>query len=215
MNWGPRSRSTAPTPRGGQPRLGAARRSGLAPWWVGVALLLALPALLAGAGASHAIDWQPARALTEPWRWWSAAWVHYSRMHWLINLAGAAVVAVLGVAARVDRRAALAWLLAWPLTHLGLLLRPELAHYGGLSGVLHAGAAVIAVQLLFTRERRALTVGVLLAAGLLSKLIYEAPWGPVLRHPAGWDIAVAPLAHTTGAVAGALCALALKLLGKR
>jgi len=178
-------------------------------------LLLALPALFGGAGASHAIDWQPSLAFNEPWRWWSAAWVHYSRMHWLINLAGAAVVAVLGVAAHVDRRAALAWLLAWPLTHLGLLLRPELAHYGGLSGALHAGVAVIAVQLLFTPQRRERTVGVLLAAGLLAKLIYEAPWGPVLRHPPGWDIAVAPLAHATGAAAGVLCALALKLLGRR
>ena len=216
MTWDPRSRNTAPTPRGGQPRLGAARRSGLsAVAWVGVALLLALPALLAGAGSSQVIDWQPSSALREPWRWWSAAWVHYSRMHWLVNLAGAALVAVLGVAARVDRRAALAWLLAWPLTHLGLLLRPELAHYGGLSGVLHAGVAVIAVQLLLASQRRERTIGALLAAGLLAKLIYEAPWGPVLRHPAGWDIAVAPLAHATGAAAGVLCALALKLPGRR
>ena len=183
--------------------------------WIGAALLLALPALLAGVGASHAIDWQPKLAFSEPWRWWSAAWVHYSRMHWLINLGGAALVAVLGWVARVDRHAARAWLLAWPLTHLGLLLRPELAHYGGLSGVLHAGVAVIAVQLLFMSDRRSRTVGALLALGLLAKLIYETPWGPVLRHPAGWDIAVAPLAHATGAVAGVLCALALKRLGRR
>jgi rhomboid family GlyGly-CTERM serine protease len=183
--------------------------------WVAATLLIALPALLGGPGMSHAIDWQPSLAFSEPWRWWSAAWVHLSRMHWLINLGGAALVAVLGVAARVDRGAAVAWLLAWPLTHLGLLLRPELAHYGGLSGVLHAGVAVIAVHLLFTNERRARPVGALLALGLLAKLIYETPWGPVLRHPAGWDIAVAPLAHATGAAAGVLCALMLKLFAKR
>jgi rhomboid family GlyGly-CTERM serine protease len=181
--------------------------------WVGVALLLALPALATGVDASTAIDWQPSLALSQPWRWWSAAWVHYSRMHWLINLAGAALVAALGVVAPLGWRAALAWLLAWPLTHLALWLRPELSHYGGLSGVLHAGVAVAAVALLFTRERR--WFGALLGAVLLAKVLGETPWGPVLRHPAGWDIAVAPLAHATGSVAGALCALALGRTGKR
>jgi len=176
--------------------------------WLGVALLLALPALLSGVGASTVIDWQPSLAWHEPWRWWSAAWVHYSRMHWLINLAGTALVAALGVVAPLDSRAALAWLLAWPLTHLALLLRPELSHYGGLSGVLHAGVAVAAVTMAFTRERRGFAA--LLCAVLLTKVLSETPWGPVLRHPAGWDIAVAPLAHATGSVAGALCALALR-----
>ena len=36
---------------------------------------------------------------------------------------------------------------AWPLTHLSLLARPEVMHYGGLSGVLHAGVAVAALGL--------------------------------------------------------------------
>ena len=178
-------------------------------WWIVAALLLALPALVSGVGASPSIDWQPALALHEPWRWWSAAWVHYSRMHWLVNLGGAALVALLGIAAHADRRAALAWLLAWPLTHLGLLLEPDLAHYGGLSGVLHAGVAVVAVSLLAMTQRRARITGALLALGLFAKVMHEAPWGPTLRHPAGWDIAIAPLSHATGALAGALCALLL------
>ena len=33
-----------------------------------------------------------------------------------------------------DRVDAWAWFVAWPLTHLGLLLQPSLLHYGGLSG---------------------------------------------------------------------------------
>jgi hypothetical protein len=46
--------------------------------------------------------------------------------------------------------------------------------------------------------------------GLVVKLLLEEPWGPALRHGGGWDIATAPIAHTTGAVAGLLCgALAL------
>jgi len=174
-----------------------------------VALLLALPALANRIGASTAIDWQPGLALHEPWRWWSAAWVHFSRMHLALNLAGAALVAGLGVSAPVGPRAAVAWLMAWPLTHLGLLLKPALLHYGGLSGVLHAGAAVVAVELLRHADRRRRWIGVAFAALLMAKLLFEAPWGPALRHPAGWDIAIAPLAHATGAMAGMMCALLL------
>ena len=37
--------------------------------------------------------------------------------------------------------------LARPLTQLGLLMRPDLLHYGGLSGVLHAGVAAAALWL--------------------------------------------------------------------
>lgn len=175
-------------------------------WWLAAAMLLALPALASGAGPSTAIDWQPALAWSEPWRWWSAAWVHYSRMHLVVNLAGAAGVAALGLAAPASRRAALAWLLAWPLTHLGLMLDPQLAHYGGLSGVLHAGVAIVAVDLIARGQRRSRMLGALIGAVLVAKVLSESPWGPTLRHPAGWDIAVAPLAHATGLAAGTLCA---------
>jgi rhomboid family GlyGly-CTERM serine protease len=172
--------------------------------------VLVVPALIGGVGASSGIDWQPALAWREPWRWWSAAWVHYSRMHLVVNLAGAILVAALGAAAQVDSRAAPAWLLAWPLTHLGLLYNPRLEHYGGLSGVLHAGVAVVAVQLLGGATKHARWTGAAIGGALVAKVLSEAPWGAPLRHPAGWDIAVAPLAHATGLVAGALCALLLR-----
>jgi rhomboid family GlyGly-CTERM serine protease len=173
--------------------------------------LLLLPALLLAfsgspSGLSHALEWRPDSAWREPWRIWSAAWVHYSRLHLLANAAGAALVMALGLAARMPARAALAWFIAWPLTHLALLLRPELAGYGGLSGVLHAGVAVVAVEL-GLRRGRARRLGLVIAAVLLLKLVLEEPWGPALRWPAGWDIAVAPFAHAAGVAAGALCAL--------
>ncbi len=160
-----------------------------------------------------ALAWQPALALSEPWRLWTAAFVHWSPMHLAANLAGCAVLAALGVAAALPLRAAVAWGLAWPLTHAALLAQPALTHYGGLSGVLHAGVAVVAVALIGTQRRNARerTIGLALAAGLLAKLLLERPWAHVLSHPAGWDIAVAPLAHAAGAGAGALCALVLLL----
>jgi rhomboid family GlyGly-CTERM serine protease len=183
--------------------------------WIGLAALLralaggvAWAAVWAPQGLPPtAIDWQPGLALHEPWRAFSAAALHYSALHLGANLVGCVLVAALGVTAQVPRRMAWAWFGAWPLTQLGLLVQPALLHFGGLSGVLHAGVAVAATHLLVTAtgRRRALGAAVLLGAGI--KVVSEAPWGEPLRHMPEWDIAVAPLAHTTGLVAGVLCGL--------
>jgi rhomboid family GlyGly-CTERM serine protease len=184
--------------------------------WGGLAVLLALLALAGWGAPREAIDWQPALALRQPWRAFSAVGVHYSLLHLLANLAGAAAVGALGIAARAPSTAAWAWGAAWPLTQLGLLIEPALVHYGGLSGVLHAGVAVVAVGLLWPpsapSRRTRHWVGLALLAGLIVKLLLEAPWGAPLRHPAGIDIAVAPLAHASGAVAGLVCAVVARLV---
>jgi rhomboid family GlyGly-CTERM serine protease len=176
--------------------------------WAGLALLLAAAAVLASRMAPTAIDWQPALASAEPWRALSAVAVHYSRLHLVANLAGAALVAALGVAAQVPARCVVAWCVAWPLTQFGLLLQPALTHYGGLSGVLHAGVAVVATELIVNAHGARRGVAVALLAGLVLKVGGESPWSAALRHPAGWDIAVAPLAHASGLVAGVACAAA-------
>ena len=182
--------------------------------WCGVAALLAAGALLvrfsnAGPAALLAIDWQPGLVFSQPWRAWSAVWVHYSDLHLAANLAGSVLVAALGWAAPLPPRAALAWLAAWPLTQLGLLLQPALAHYGGLSGVLHAGVAVGAVQLVREGLRRRRLLGVAILSGLVLKVLLEAPWAGPLAYPPGWDIATAPLAHASGLVAGLIASMLL------
>lgn len=181
--------------------------------WVGLVAVLAVGAVLAWWLPAMWIDWQPGLVFSEPWRAWSAAFVHWSAMHLGANLAGAALVAALGWIAQLPPRAALAWLLAWPITQWGLLLRPELAHYGGLSGVLHGGATVAALWLVARDSGRRRLIGAVLLIGVVAKVLSESPWGPTLRHGGGWDIAIAPLAHATGALAGLIC-MAL-LLGPR
>ncbi|MEO6744999.1 MAG: rhombosortase [Caldimonas sp.] len=185
--------------------------------WIGLAAGLCVAAVAATLSgiAPDAIDWQPARAANEPWRAFSAAAVHYSMLHLAANLAGAALVAALGAAAGVTPAAVAAWACAWPLTQLGLLVRPDLSHYGGLSGVLHAGAAVVAVHLLWHGVGARRAIGAALAAGLVCKVLIEAPWGAPLRIGTGWDFATAPLAHATGLVAGTLCAAAATLFRDR
>ena len=168
----------------------------------GSVLAMALPA----AG----LDWQPGQALAQPWRAVTAAWVHWSEQHLGANLLAALVVGAYGWAARVPREQAWAWAAAWPLTHLGLLVKPELLRYGGLSGVLHAGVAIVCLYLLVHAAGLRRWVGAGVALGLVVKVATEKPWGAALQRSEDWDIAVAPLAHATGAVAGLLCgALAL------
>ena len=186
--------------------------------WAGLAALLCV---LAGGVAlaarwlpPEAIDWQPGLVAHEPWRAFSAAALHYSALHLGANLLGAGLVGALGLAAEVPVRMAVAWFVAWPLTQIGLLLKPELLHFGGLSGVLHAGAAVTATHLLLTATGRRRAIGAAILLCIVVKVASEAPWGEPLRRLPEWDIAVAPLAHATGLVAGVLCALLAHLIAQ-
>lgn len=152
------------------------------------------------------LDWQPLRAWTEPWRWWSAALVHLTPLHLGMNLLATALVAAYGWAARVPAAVALAWIASWPLTHLALLARPELAHYGGLSGILHAGVAAATLWLIVRGDGAQRVVGWLMLVGQGVKLLLEQPWGAAVHAPGELDVAVAPLAHASGSIAGALLA---------
>ncbi len=188
------------------------------PAWFAVGAGLGGAALLAwGLLPNQALDWQPQLAATEPWRAWTSAWVHWSRQHLWANLLACTVVTLFGWGARVPTRCALAWLIAWPLTQIALLWQPTLLHFGGLSGVLHAGVAVVLVELLANpeRSRRERLIGAGVTLGLLIKLWQEQPLGAPLRHLAEWDIAVVPFSHLSGALAGALTALCLLWLARR
>ena len=183
--------------------------------WLALTALLGAGALVGWWVPAVLWDWQPALAFSEPWRAVTAAFVHWSPDHLFTNLGAAAVVGAFGYTGRMPARAALAWALAWPPTHWGLLLQPALAHYGGLSGVLHTGVAVALVFLLSTGPGPRRTIAAMVTAGLIVKLVIEQPWGPPLRQSEGWDIALAPLAHATGSLAGAVLALLVLLVTRR
>jgi rhomboid family GlyGly-CTERM serine protease len=175
--------------------------------WAALATALAIGALIGYTMPADGLDWQPRLAWQQPWRWWTAAFVHLSAGHLAANLAGCAVVAAFGVAAHAGARDAGAWLAAWPLGHVLLIAQPALQHYGGLSGVLHAGVAVVALGLLLRGEGRRRAIGAAVLAGLLVKLTTERPWAGTLQTWPGWDIVVAPGAHVAGTAAGLACAL--------
>jgi len=207
------------------PRLGGAPRGALA--WCALCVALGLPAwlmppvslpsdpatwpALAQAWALH-----PDAGLQQPpWVWWSSAWLHGSAQHLNRNLIALGLMAALGVASQVPTRSAVLWALAWPLTQLGMLWPGSgLLHtYVGLSGVLHAGAAVLAMQGVLQRRHPAYRLsGALLLLGLAAKVIMENPWQHTLIQPIGSDITVAPWAHLSGIGAGAILCLCSTLL---
>ena len=175
--------------------------------WLWISAALALAATLAWWADSGLLDWQPQRAWPEAWRWWSAALVHWTAMHLGANLLATALVAAYGWAARVPTPVALAWIASWPFTHLALWAKPELLHYGGLSGVLHAGVAATTVWLVLRGQGAQRTVGWMMLVGQSVKLLVEEPWGIAIHAPSELDVAVAPLAHASGSIAGALLTL--------
>ena len=184
--------------------------------WACLAISLALGALAGWSLDHEALDWQPALSFSEPWRLWTAAFVHLSPVHLQANLFGCAVVAAFGIAAGLPRSASWAWFAAWPMTHAALALQPQLVHFGGLSGVLHAGVAVASVYIVALQPGRRRWIGVAVLAGLAAKLVLEQAWVGPTQAVAGWDFRVAPLAHLTGSVAGLLCAaLTIRATGSK
>jgi rhomboid family GlyGly-CTERM serine protease len=175
--------------------------------WLAFCALLGLGSLVAQALPAASIEWQPLVATTEPWRWWSAAFVHYSAQHLVANLGACAVVGVFGWAARLPPHWTAAFVVAWPLTHLALLAVPALVRYGGLSGMLHAGVAVACIGLMWRERGARQAIGAAVFVGMGVKLLLERPWSGPVQHLPEWDIGVAPIAHLTGAAAGVVCAL--------
>jgi rhomboid family GlyGly-CTERM serine protease len=173
--------------------------------WPLLALGFALGAVCISAASPERWDWQPSLAWEQPWRWWTSAGVHWSGLHLGMNLAACALVGWLGWRARLGTSAAVAWSLAWPLSSLGLLAEPQLLHFGGLSGVLHAGVAIVAWRLCrrCSAERK---LGWLMLAGLGFKIALEQPWRAALVSVDGADFLLAPLSHLSGAVTGLVAA---------
>ncbi len=176
-------------------------------FWLSLCAVLALGSVIGWFVPAPLWDWQPGLAASQPWRWWTAAFVHWSEHHMLANLLGLAVVAALGRVAQVPGVITMAWLATWPLVHLCLLAQPALAHYGGLSGMLHAGVAIVATFVAATRTVTARGVALAMLVGLIVKVLSEAPWSGPLLQVSGWDIAVAPLAHASGVLLGIVMAL--------
>lgn len=126
-------------------------------------------------GASHFI-YMRSLMLVEPWRWWTAHWVHVGWLHYLLNML--ALAALPFIFPKVQFKNFLVTLLLFsPLLSLGLYLGlPQLDAYAGLSGVLH-GIYVYAAFESFTQQRRERQFALLVLACVLVKVLTEKWFG--------------------------------------
>jgi hypothetical protein len=115
---------------------------------------------LADAALLAQLDWRPGLWPTQPWPLWTAALVHWSDAHLVVNLLACSALIAWGNAAALGNRQTLAWLAAWPVTHVLLAGLAPLERYGGLSGVLHAGVAIGAWTLVWRGQGQRRVVGI-------------------------------------------------------
>lgn len=154
------------------------------------------------------------------WTYWTCVWLHANNMHLISNLAGLGITLAWGWLFRLDLTAAIAWFIAWPITHLLLvLLDPHLASYYGLSSVLHAGLSIAASSLIL-RPRddgppHQATIGIALLGLLLIKCWLENPHFQSIIPRADLGMNVAPLSHWAGTISGLFVTLMATLLSKR
>lgn len=160
-----------------------------------------------------ALTWQSDNWTQRPWTLWTSSWVHMNTPHLIGNQVALGALTALAWVVRPTLGCALAWLLAWPLLQISLSLWPQIGYAVGLSGLLHAGIAVAAVQLLLGRIAvpQAQRWGVLLSLGLLAKLFVEQAWFYPVVWNAGNNMSVVQAAHLGGVIWGGLAGLALGL----
>lgn len=110
----------------------------------------------------------------EPWRLWTAHWVHLGVWHWALNVAALALLPEIFLRAS-HRFFLLLWFTLPPLLSLMLyFLMPDLFQYAGLSGVLHGlylAFALSATQNSYVAERK---MGWLVVLGVCAKVGWEA-----------------------------------------
>lgn len=147
-----------------------------------------------------------------PWTLWTGPLLHLVAAHALANALALAALAVLGAALQATPRDALALLLAWPLGTLALAAVPGVGAFYGLSGVIHAAAAVLTLRALQRPGTRAL--GLLLGGGLLVKLALERGWAVPVGFDSGWGFNVVYAAHLVSAAVGAALTLVLAGVGR-
>lgn len=182
-------------------------------WPLTCALLIAASGALWLAGVRglvlpQAWMWQAEHWRSQPWTLWTGPLLHFLGAHLAGNALALAALAVLGAALPARRSDALALGLAWPLGTLALLAWPTVGGYYGLSGPVHAAAAILALRALQAPPLR--WPGLLLAGGLLIKLALERAWAVPVGFDSGWGFNVVFAAHLGSAAVGAALALGLQ-----
>jgi hypothetical protein len=108
--------------------------------------------------------------------------------------------------------ATLAWLVAWPLGTLGLLLWPGITAYSGLSGPIHAGVGVLWSWCAMNSGAKPWSF--MLFCALALKLLTEQAWAHPVVYSPDWGFNVVVAAHLASALCGAGLGLASVLVSR-
>ena len=183
-------------------------------WLCGLHAVLSLLVWGCPPEVADALTWRASDWTSSPWTLWTSAWVHLNLPHLVGNVLAMGGLAAAGWVLRPGARCTFAWLLAWPLTQVSLLLWPQVGYAVGLSGLMHAGVLVLAVQVALVRLpiRGARLWGWLLVVVVLSKVLIERGWSQPIVWDAGNELSVVQAAHVTGAFWGVVLGLAVPLL---
>ena len=168
-------------------------------------------AAVRGLASPQVLAWRASGWQTAPWTLWSAPLEHFLLPHALANALALMALGLLGSLISATRKDAWALLLAWPISTLGLILWPDqVGGFYGLSGVIHAAAAILTLRAIGSPATY--RIGQILAACLLFKLALERAWAVPVGFDANWGFNVVYAAHLTGAVAGAAAALVVQTI---
>ena len=182
--------------------------------WPGLCLALGMGSLYAWSGGrQYLLVWYADGWAHHPWQLWTASLAHLSSAHLLVNLAALLAMAVLGVFLQVGRSAAWACLLAWPLGTLALSCWPVIGYYSGMSGLLMAMLAVLAVSASAQPDTRGIGMFLLIVLGF--KLLTEQAWSQPLAFDPRWGFNVVYAAHLSGALTGGASALLMRAMQAR
>lgn len=104
--------------------------------------------------------------VSEPWRWWTAHWVHVGWRHYALNML--AFLSLPFIFPQLQRQTLLLGLLVLPpLLSAGLYgLLPAVQAYAGLSGILHGIFVMAAMESLFIQRERKFAILVLVCIAL-------------------------------------------------
>lgn len=152
---------------------------------------------------------------SEPWRWWTAHWVHVGWIHYLLNMA--AFLFLPFIFPQLKNRFLFLLVFSLPvlISFSFYYLYPHIEAYAGFSGVLHGIYVATAIYYLqFSKERK---FSLLVLGLILAKIIWENTFGST-QTAALIGSAVLVEAHLLGVLWGALLSvlyLVIIFLNKR
>lgn len=154
-------------------------------------------------GMSHFI-YNRVDMLSEPWRWWTANWVHVGWRHYLLNMV--AFVLIVFVFPHVNFKSLTLCLLVFSpiLTVTLYVLMPDIYAYAGLSGILHGIYAYVALQSLSIVQERKFALLVLIC------IVLKVSWEEWHGYAETAQLIQAPVlieSHQIGLAIGVLAAV--------